>query len=299
MEFRSIFIANPAYLSCQRRQLLIRQEGREASVPLEDISSVLLESQAITITTAALEALADNGATVYLCDRTHLPASVLLPMNQNCRQLQLLKRQMELSPVTKKQLWQSVVKAKIGNQAKCLELLGKPEAKDLQKLAQSVRSGDSGRSEGVAAAQYFRALFGSEFTRENLCLENMAMNYGYAILRGAMARTLVTSGVEPCLGIFHHSELNQFNLADDLMEPYRPIVDLFVATQVNGAFDLTPRIKQQLFNLTNYVISQDEKTFKVISAIGRTADSFARVLRKEATALSLPELLPLQEYEYV
>ena len=105
--------------------------------------------------------------------------------------------------------------------------------------------------------------------------------------------------VEPCLGIFHHSELNQFNLADDLMEPYRPIVDLFVATQVNGAFDLTPHIKQQLFNLTNYVISQDEKTFKVISAIGRTADSFARVLRKEATALSLPELLPLQEYEYV
>ena len=150
-----------------------------------------------------------------------------------------------------KRLWQSVVMTKIRNQAKCLELLDRPGSGDLLELARSVRSGDANNCEASAAAQYFPTLFGQGFTRDTNCLSNAALNYGYAILRGAVARNLAVHGIEPCLGIFHHSELNQFNLADDLMEPYRPLIDLYVASSVKDkAEDLTPKMKQSLFNLT-------------------------------------------------
>lgn len=150
-----------------------------------------------------------------------------------------------------------------------------------------------------AAALYFPVLFGQGFTRDAGCLTNAALNYGYAILRGAVARNLAIHGIEPCLGIFHHSELNQFNLADDLMEPYRPLVDLYVASNAAEEYvDLTPKIKQQLFNLTNYLVRQNGKRYRLISAVGRMAESFARILAQSTGALELPELIPLELYRY-
>lgn len=298
MEFRAIFIANPAQLSVRREQLVIRQ-GQEVTVPMEDITSVMLESQAVTVTAAALQKLADYGVTVYLCDEKHLPAALLLPINRHSRQLKVLKGQITMTKPAQKRLWQSVVMAKIRNQAKCLELLGRPESGDLLELARSVRSGDPDNCEATAAAQYFPALFGAGFTRDAGGLTNAALNYGYAILRGAVARNLAVHGIEPCLGIFHHSELNQFNLADDLMEPYRPLVDLYVASHTDGEEgNLTPKLKQNLFNLTNYLVRQGGKRYRVISAVGRMTESFARVLVQETGVLELPELIPLELYRY-
>lgn len=298
MEFRAIFIANPAQLSVRREQLVIRQ-GQEVTVPMEDITSVMLESQAVTVTAAALQKLADYGVTVYLCDEKHLPAALLLPINRHSRQLKVLKGQITMTKPAQKRLWQSVVMAKIRNQAKCLELLGRPESGDLLELARSVRSGDPDNCEATAAAQYFPALFGAGFTRDAGGLTNAALNYGYAILRGAVARNLAVHGIEPCLGIFHHSELNQFNLADDLMEPYRPLVDLYVASHTGGEEgNLTPKLKQSLFNLTNYLVRQGGKRYRMISAVGRMTESFARVLVQETGVLELPELIPLELYRY-
>lgn len=298
MEFRAIFITNPAQLSVRREQLVIRQ-GQEVTVPMEDITSVMLESQAVTVTAAALQKLADYGVTVYLCDEKHLPAAVLLPMNRHSRQLKALKGQIAMTKPVQKRLWQSVVMAKIRNQAKCLELLGRPESGDLLELARSVRSGDPDNCEATAAAQYFPALFGAGFTRDAGGLTNAALNYGYAILRGAVARNLAVHGIEPCLGIFHHSELNQFNLADDLMEPYRPLVDLYVTSHTGGEEgNLTSQLKQSLFNLTNYLVRQGGKRYRMISAVGRMTESFARVLLQETGVLELPELIPLELYRY-
>ena len=298
MEFRAIFIANPAQLSVRKKQLVIRQT-QEITVPMEDITSLMLESQAVTITSAALQKLADYGITVYFCDEKHLPAALLLPINRHSRQLKALRGQIAMTKPVKKRLWQSVVMAKIRNQAKCLELLDRPGSGDLRELARSVRSGDPDNCEATAAVQYFPALFGQGFTRAEDCLTNAALNYGYAILRGAVARNLAIHGLEPCLGIFHHSELNQFNLADDLMEPYRPLVDLYVASNVCEAEEiLTPKIKQQLFNLTNYLIRQNEKRYRMISAVGRMTESFARGLTQDGTVLELPELIPLESYRY-
>ncbi len=298
MEFRSVFVANPARLLVRRDQLVIQQD-QEVTVPMEDITSLLIESQAVTITAAALQRLADSGVTVYFCDEKHLPAALTLPMNRYCRQVKLLKWQISMKQPTRKRLWQSVVMAKIANQAKCLAYLEKNGAEDLRALSGAVRSGDPDNLEATAAARYFPALFGPGFTRGEESPINGALNYGYAIVRGAVARNLVTHGLEPCLGIFHHNELNQFNLADDLMEPYRPLVDLFVASQqVAWQGDLRPALKQQLFNLTNYLVLQREKRFRLISAIGRLVESFSRVLQQEGNQLELPELLPLEAYQY-
>lgn len=298
MEFRTIFIANPAQLSLRQGQLVIRQT-QEITVPMEDVSSLLVESHAVTISAAALQKLADYGVTVYFCDEKHMPGALLLPMNRHCRQLKVLKKQITMTKPVQKRLWQSIVTAKIRNQAKCLELLGRPGSADLTDLALNVRSGDPDNCEAMAAAQYFPSLFGPGFTRGHDCLTNGALNYGYAILRGAVARNLVIHGIEPCLGIFHHSELNQFNLADDMMEPYRPLVDLYVASCVGSeGEDLTPAIKQQLFNLTNYMVRQNGKRYRMISAVRRTTESFARVLAGEVDTLELPELAPLELYCY-
>lgn len=298
MEFRAIFIANPAQLSVRREQLVIRQ-AQEITVPMEDITSLLLESQSVTISSAALQKLADYGVTVYICDEKHLPAALLLPMNRHSRQLKALKGQIAMTKPAQKRLWQSVVTAKIQNQARCLKLLDRSGYGDLLELARSVRSGDPDNCEAIAAALYFPALFGQGFTRDAGCLTNAAMNYGYAILRGAVARNLAVHGIEPCLGIFHHSELNQFNLADDLMEPYRPLVDLYVASNAAEEYgDLMPKIKQQLFNLTNYLVRQNGKRYRLISAVGRMAESFARILAQSTGTLELPELIPLESYRY-
>lgn len=298
MEFRSIFIANPAHLFARQNQLVIRQE-QEVSVPMEDISGLLIESRAVTITAAALQLLAFHGVTVYFCDETHLPAAITLPIDRGCRQLKLLNGQISMSQPLKKRIWQSVVQAKILNQAICLELLNRQNAADIRQLSTQVRSGDPDNCEATAAAQYFPSLFGSGFTRSKDCIINAALNYGYAILRGAVARNLVMHGLEPCLGIFHHNELNSFNLADDLMEPYRPLVDLYVASMVPlDCPSLSPQIKQQLFNLSNYLIEQDGKKFRAISAVGRMTDSFARIVQKTDTVLEVPHLLPLQVYKY-
>ena len=298
MEFRSVFVSNPAQLSVRRGQLVIRQE-EERSVPIEDLSALLLESRAVSITTAALQELTDHGVTVYLCDETHLPAALVLPMNRHSRQLKLLKGQIAMRRPTQKRVWQGVVMSKISNQARCLSLLGKEGAEELRELADQVRSGDPDNWEAVAAARYFPALFGAGFTRGEECRVNAALNYGYAILRGAVARHLVIRGLEPCLGIFHHSELNRFNLADDLMEPYRPLVDLYVASHVpDDEGDLTPAIKQQLFQLSHYLVEQGGKQFRAISAIGRMADSFSRIVQSGEGQLELPHLLPLQLGRY-
>lgn len=299
MEFRSIFIANPAQLSVRREQLIIRQE-QENSIPMEDITSLMIESQAVSISAAALQKLSDHGVTVYFCDEKHLPAALLLPMNRHSRQLKMLKGQTAMKKPVQKRLWKAIVTAKISNQARCLELLQRPRSDDLWELAHSVRSGDPDNFEAAAAALYFPALFGPGFTRGLDGLINAALNYGYAILRGATARNLVVHGLEPCLGIFHHSELNQFNLADDLMEPYRPLVDLYAATYIKNDEKemLAPKIKQQLFNLTNYMVSQNNGRYRVISGIGRMVESFSRAVIQEGKELELPELRPLELYRY-
>lgn len=298
MEYRNIFLANPARLSVQREQLVIEQ-AEKFTVPLEDISSVLIESQQVTLSAHAATALANHGITVFLCDEKHLPSCQLLPINQYCRQRKLLMAQCEIGKPLQKQLWQQIVIRKIQNQAQCLRLMGKPGWEDLRQIAGTVLSNDSDNREAVAAALYFPRLFGDNFSRGSDDPRNAALNYGYAIVRGGIARNLVMHGLEPCIGIHHRSELNNFNLADDLIEPFRPIVDLYVAQNFSATDDvLTAQQKAGLFNLTNYLVKQAGRKYRVMLAIDRSCAALANSVTEQMLLLELPELIPLELHRY-
>ena len=282
MEYRNIFLANPARLSVQREQLVIEQ-AEKITVPLEDISSVLIESQQVTLSVHAAAAMADHGITVFLCDEKHLPSCQLLPINQFCRQRKLLLSQCEMGKPLQKQLWQQIVVRKIQNQAQCLRLMGKEEWQELQQMAGKVLSNDSDNREAVAAALYFPALFGNGFFRGSDDPRNAVLNYGYAVMRAGIARNLVVHGLEPCIGLHHRSELNNFNLAQNFSK------DDVV---------LTPRQKAGLFNLTNYLVKQADRRYRVMLSIDRVCMALANSVTAGENLLELPELIPLELHQY-
>ena len=298
MAFRSIMIESPAQLTLRDEQLVIRTD-REHTVPMEDISALLLENRRSTITTAALARLGQCGCAVFLCDEKHIPCAVLTPFQQHSRALTVLRNQMEATEPLKKRLWQSVVKAKISNQALCLRLAGKEsEAQALFSLADRVRSGDSENAEATAAQLYFPALFGEGFTRGEENGYNAALNYGYAILRGCTARTLAVYGFLPSLGIHHRSALNAFNLADDLMEPFRPLMDLLVHSFTDQEEELTPERKRALFNCLNQEMLSGGQRHSVSYAIDREIQSLRRAMEEKQPVLMLPALTELKQHSY-
>lgn len=195
-----------------------------------------------------------------------------------------------------KRLWQQIIQRKIHNQAECLRLCGKTEqGAALEKRVGLVTSGDKHNIEATAAAFYFKELFGEGFTRgDEKDTRNAALNYGYAILRGCVARCLCSYGWMPWLGLHHDSTLNQFNLADDMMEPYRPVADLFVAAQVAQDAVLDRTLKARLYNLLNVDVQMDGRHYAVAYAIERQVQS----LRRPDTLLQLPKLLPSSQHTY-
>ncbi len=298
MAFRNLIIENPAHISVRNQQLLIRTD-REHSVALEDISALLLESNRSTITTAALSQLGQCGCAVFLCDDKHLPCAVTMPFLQHSRGPKQLQAQMDCSEPRKKQLWQSIVKAKITNQALCLEYAQKEDsAKALHAMTPQVRSGDIGNMEATAAQYYFPALFGADFIRSTDNSINSGLNYGYAILRGCMARYLTVYGFLPAIGLHHKNNLNSFNLADDLMEPFRPVVDLLVAACFADDDLLTPDRKRLLFNCLNLEILSGGQRHSVAYAMERLVRSLGSALSEKSTLLCLPQLLDLKQHSY-
>ena len=298
MSFRNIIIESPAHISVKQNQLIIRTDG-DHSLAVEDINALLIESRQSTITSAALARLGQSGCAVYVCDEKHLPCAVLMPFAQHSRASAVLDMQISATEPLKKRLWQSIVKAKIRNQAQCLGLrTGETEASALTALIPRVHSGDTDNMEAQAARRYFPALFGRGFYRSDEDSLNAALNYGYAILRGCIARSLAVYGFIPSIGLHHRSELNRFNLADDLIEPFRPVVDLLVASDPPEEEGLTSNQKRLLFNCLNLDILSGGQRHTVSYAIERTVQSLARSLSNKKPQLLLPELLELNQHSY-
>lgn len=296
MAFRNVMVESPARISVKNNQLLIFTD-REFSLSVEDISAVLLESRMSTITTAALSLLGQSGCTLFVCDEKHMPCAVLTPFSQHSRALTSAQLQLSASEPLKKRLWQALVKAKISNQAECLRLSEK-EVKALSDLSARVRSGDPDNVEAAAAQAYFPLLFGAGFVRRSNDAINAALNYGYAILRGQMARTLAIYGFLPAFGVHHHSELNAFNLADDFMEPFRPVIDLLVFKEDNSEDGLSPERKRRLFNCLNLDILSGSEHHSVSYAIERLVQSYARSLKEKSPLLCLPALVETRQHRY-
>lgn len=228
---RALFFSTPFCLSLKNNQMIIRTKeapDTTRSVPIEDIGFVVLEHQQTTVTLPLLNALADNNVAVIFCNDKAMPSAMLMNLDSNTTQAENYRAQVEASEPLKKNLWKQIVEAKIRNQAQLLDRLGKDGAK-LKPYYSNVKSGDTDNREGIAARIYWSELFGREFVRSREGVEpNSLLNYGYTVLRAAVARSLMGSGLFPAFGIFHRNRYNAFPLADDIMEPYRPFVDRIV-----------------------------------------------------------------------
>ena len=283
-----------------RNKQLVIETDQIYFVPIEDISAILLENRQSTITTAALSFLGESGIAVYFCDQKHMPCAVMTPFSNHSRELAVLKTQLACKEPVKKRLWQKIVKTKIKNQAKCLEYTEKKdEALVISSYVEKVQSGDVKNVEASAAMKYFPFLFGNEFVRSDENVLNAALDYGYAILRGCIARSLAVYGFQTALGLHHRSELNNFNLADDLIEPFRPLIDLMVYSmeEFHGE-EFSSDCRKLLFSSLSMDILSEGQHHSVSYAIERSVKSLSRALADGKTELYLPELLPLKLHTY-
>ncbi len=294
---RTLYFGNPAYLKTKNEQLLIDLEEMDEpkSVPIEDIGLVILDHQQITITQAVMAKLLQNNTALITCDNTHHPVGLQLCLDGHTLQSQKFKAQINASSPLKKQLWQQTVIKKIENQAALLSI-ERAENKYLQNLASSVKSGDSSNNEAKAASYYWKHIFPEflEFRRERYGPPpNNLLNYGYAILRAIVARSLVASGLLPTLGIFHRNQYNAYCLADDVMEPYRPYVDKIVCGIIrgNGKFlEMTPSMKKELLQIPAMDVVIDGQKSPLMNAVQRTTASLAKCFEGSSRKILYPEL---------
>lgn len=307
---RTLCFSNPAYLSLKNEQLVIKLPQVEKNddlpesfkadavktIPIEDIGVVVLDNKQITITQGLMEALLGNNCAVITCDKSHLPVGLLLPLCGNTTQNERFRQQLDASLPLKKQLWQQTVQAKISNQASVLKRCRDAEIGNVLKWQNDVRSGDPDNLEGRAAAYYWKNMFlevdGFIRDREGVPPNNL-LNYGYAILRAVVARSLVSSGLLPTLGIHHHNRYNAYCLADDIMEPYRPYVDELVVcyTNENGYPDeLTSEIKRVMLSIPVLDVRINGQRSPLMLAAGQTAASLARCFSGESRKLVYPEI---------
>jgi CRISPR-associated protein Cas1 len=291
---RTLYFGNPAYLKTKDDQLVVeRPELPAHTVPIEDIGLVVLDHQQITISAALMAKLLENNVALITCNNTHHPTGLLLNLDGHTLQSQRFQVQLQSSVPLRKQLWQQTVEAKIRNQAAVLEQR-RIENKYLLNLAGKVKSGDAGNLEARAALYYWDKFFSEtlQFTRSREgAPPNNLLNYGYAIVRAMVARALVGSGLLPVMGIHHRNQYNAYCLADDIMEPYRPYVDMLVYQQVrnHGSFlELSPAMKQEFLSLPTQDVQIEEQTSPMMLAITRTTASLAKCFEGSVRKILYP-----------
>lgn len=291
MSWRIVHISNESRLSLHTGSLRVTQAGDMYTIPLEDVGVLMLESQRVLITSALLDACVSHKVAVFVCDNKYLPSGVLLPYQQHSRQAATIAKQLAWTKPFCKRLWQLIVTQKIENQAKVFKTISGTESTDLKSYARGVQSGDATNREGAAARTYFQNILPHPLIRTEENRINAALNYGYAVLRGVIARSLASYGFLTSVGIHHRSELNNFNLADDLIEPFRPYVDAFAfrAISANGTLGREDRVA--LINLLTESVCVGEQTYTLLRAIDVTVQSLVTATtQNEYQAIALPAL---------
>jgi len=299
MSWRSLVISHPSKISIKNNQLVLEQE-EIWSMPVEDLTAVVIEDPQVVITMRTLEILASNGTIVYVCDTRHIPIGYLLPYYQHSRQLKAIQQQLAITQPFKKRLWQQIIQQKVKNQSYVLMCVGKRNISEKVKtMVEEVDSGDSKNIEAQVAKIYFEALFQKGFNRNYDNVYNACLDYGYSIIRGAIARNIAKYGYIPSFGIHHKSELNNYNLADDFIEPFRPIVDFWVMENIKGDMEFSKEIRGGLVDLLNYDVIIAGKRECVSNAINVMLSSFTTAVQmKDYTKIKLPQVVPLERHEY-
>jgi CRISP-associated protein Cas1 len=287
----------PARLSLKQKQLILHlEEGEQRQFACEDIGVLVLQNPAISLTSALLNALLEAGAVVLICDERHLPSGLLLPTITHTELVPRMMAQLSVGLPARKQAWKAIVQAKILAQAGEID---SPVKRRLQAMAQEVKSGDTENHEAQAAKLYWPAMFPDRYREgdrrdpKSESLYNAMLNYGYAIIRAATARALVSAGLLPALGVFHHKRDNPFCLADDVMEPLRPLVDRTVRQLLEKesqpiAEILEQRHRRELLQLLSSEVHFQNSTGPLMAVLPRYIASFYRLLTQEEDKLAVP-----------
>lgn len=306
---RTLCFSNPAMLSLANGQLVVKlidpsrynaqmgiKHEPSATIPIEDIGVMVLDHQQITLTHGVMGALIENNVALITCNGQHLPTGLMLPLDGNTLQSERFQEQIEASLPLKKQLWQQTISQKIRNQAAVLKTLRGAEVGNMMVWSNNVKSGDSENLEGRAAAYYWSAMFAElpNWTRDREGLwPNALLNYGYAIVRAMTARALISSGLLPTLGIHHHNKYNAYCLADDIMEPYRPYVDMLVVDMLSQwpyAEEINTDMKAQLLQLPVTDVIIGGKRSPMMVALSQTTASLQKCFAGELRKVSYPEI---------
>ena len=299
---KTLCFSNRAYLCCKNRQLVITVydpvtgEPSEHTRPIEDIGVIVIESEQVTLSSYLISSLLENKVAVIVCDQKHMPFGLMLPLVGNTEQTERFNAQIEASLPLKKQLWQQTIAMKIRNQAAVLKRVNNMEVGNMIAWSSQVRSGDSDNLEGRAAAYYWKNLFEDNpgFIRRQEGIDpNGLLNYGYAILRAIIARSLVASGLIPTLGIHHSNKYNAYCLADDIMEPYRPYVELMVTDMIkthNLPPEITKETKKHLLTIPTIDVKMGKLSRPLMVAASMTTASLAKCYLGESRKLLYPEM---------
>lgn len=289
---RFIIIENPSRLSLRNNQLICRGLDNDQinSAPIEDLGMVIIENQRTVLSIPLLNALTDNNVSVVFCDSKSMPNSMTVSLTANSTQGEMLRAQAAVGQTLNKRLWKQVIESKIRNQAALLDKVGK-DGNILRPFYSNVKSGDVDNREGIAAKIYWRELLGSDFIRDrDGASPNGLLNYGYSILRSAVTRSLLGSGISPALGIFHRNRYNPMPLSDDIMEPFRVYVDEIVYELVNnGECELTTETKGFLINVLSCDTLYGDSRRPLQLGLSLTTASLGRCFKGEDKMMILPK----------
>ncbi|MGI9345623.1 MAG: type II CRISPR-associated endonuclease Cas1 [Gammaproteobacteria bacterium] len=294
---RSLYFSKAVYLRKRHNQLeALLNHSLVTSAPIEDLGFVILDHPQIQYSQSLLIALIENNTAVIYCDAKHMPTAVLLNLSSHHLQQELHRTQIQVKIPAKKALWKSIVEYKIRNQIGTVKSLGLPVPPALQRTAREVKSGDTSNREAVAAKLYWQAIMPKGYTRNNPeLLANKLLNYGYTILRSAVARALTGSGLLPTVGIHHRNQYNSFALADDIMEPYRPFVDkevvsLCAANSMCGGTELSREHKKALLEILAMDVYWPNKKRPLANGLSLTTASLARYFADRSEAVIFPSV---------
>ena len=292
MSWKGLVVEQPARLSLRLGQLVLERQDGEQCIPMEDLAFIVLGTTQATLTAALLSACAESGCMVLTTDARHLPNGMLQSFPTHHRQLETLHLQTDVGEPRKKRLWQGLVQHKIANQAECLRALGLPGARFVSALARKVRSGDPNNVEGQAARLYWSRM-GEGFHRDSEGGDrlNVLLNYGYSLVRSSLAQALAAHGFIPALGLHHRSRQNPFNLADDLLEPWRPIVDCFAVKRWRASVEeayLSTEDRHYMLGIFYESVCWQDSVQSVLSALRPYVEQLRGCMEASQGALACP-----------
>ncbi|MDP3936291.1 MAG: type II CRISPR-associated endonuclease Cas1 [Alphaproteobacteria bacterium] len=293
MSWKIALFQNRVELRLTADQLSITQEGQMTLLPLQDLCAIVLETPQITLTSALLSKLNAHNVALITCNEKHIPNGILLGFHQHSRQTEVTQLHINMGHPLKKQLWKRIIQQKVHNQAYAVHPYSKDHSKRINRLALTIKSGDKENIEAQAAKIYWQKIFYQGYRRHGGCIIDMGLNYAYSVIRAMIARCISAFGLIPSLGVHHCNQLNAFNLSDDLIEPFRPLIDAFVKERITDEHmllsELSPLTRKELASIGFAPCEMNQKTYEIATAIDEMCQSFLRALReKDPKLLYLP-----------